>query len=285
MKSENTWLQNTLSKLHSLVQEERRIGVEILEILYELERRKAYSELGYDGLYSFCVRELKFTESQSHQRIQAMFALKAVPELKNKIQSGTMSVTTVAQVQVFLRQERVQGIVRDAQEKTALFNQFENKTSQEVKKEISVLKGERIKTKITLELDEEAEQLWREVKSKSAHQSQGDELKLMKMLMRGWLELKSKPVQPRRTISGLTAGLTRDQITHSRHIPAHIRREVIARDQAKCTQCGSHHALQLDHKQPFAKNGSHTTTNLRTLCRNCNLQVGIKHFGLAAMKR
>jgi len=281
MKIASLWLENTLKQLHSLVQEERRIGVEILELLYELERRKAYSELGYDGLYSFCVRELKFTESQAYQRIQAMHALKAAPELKDKIRSGTMSVTTVAQVQTLLRQERVQGIVRNTQEKAALFLQFENKTSQEVKKEIAVLKGEKIKTKITLELDEEAELLWREVKSQSVHQTQGSELKLMKILMREWLEKKNKPVQPRRAISWSN----QNQITHSRHIPANIRREVIKRDEKKCTQCGSSHALQLDHKQPFAQNGAHSFENLRTLCRNCNLGAGVKHFGLGAMRR
>src|SRR5437773_2281437 len=93
IKNTSKWLENTLITLQKLVQEERRIGIEILDLLWEIERRKAYAELGYDGLYSFCVRELKFTESQAFQRIQAMRALKSTPALnqviKNKIESGS----------------------------------------------------------------------------------------------------------------------------------------------------------------------------------------------------
>src|SRR5258708_1975451 len=119
-----------------------------------------------------------------------MWAMKTVPEVKTKIESGSMSMTTVAQVQVFLRQERTQGIKRSDSDRRDVFNKFENKTSKEVKKEIQELKGDRIRAKLTLELDEEAENMWMEVRARSAHQTQGDELRCFKLLMREYLHKK-----------------------------------------------------------------------------------------------
>ena len=187
-----SWIESALPKLKSLVADERRVGVEILELLAECERRKAYAELGCDGLFSFCVKVLGFTEAQSYQRIQAMRAMRVTPELKEKIESGVMSVSTVAQVQGVIRKERAQGITRTALERRDLFARFENKTSLEVKREIAQVMGQRIKLRVTLELDEEAEALWREVKEKSAHKTGGDELNLMKMLMKQWLGVRGK---------------------------------------------------------------------------------------------
>src|SRR4051794_31558798 len=96
-------------RLKKLVQTERRIGIEILECLYQCERRKAYSDFKYDGLYTYCVKELAFTESQAHQRILAMRALKEVPEIKPMIESGLLSVSAVSKVQSHIRNEKKAG--------------------------------------------------------------------------------------------------------------------------------------------------------------------------------
>ena len=192
MNTTSNWLKNTVFSIKNLLNEERRINIQILELLWEIERRKAFCELGYDGLYSFCVKELKLTESQAFQRIQAMHALKSVPELKEKIESGSMSITTVAQVQVFLRQEQLHGNPRSNNEKKELFSHFENKPSKQVKKELLELKGKRVKTLLTLELDEETENLWTQFKSETTHSTQGDSLNSFKLLLNNWYQNKEK---------------------------------------------------------------------------------------------
>ncbi len=59
----------------------------------------------------------------------------------------------------------------------------------------------------------------------------------------------------------------------SRHIPAAVRREVWARDGARCQFpldcggiCGSKHRLELDHLVPVALGGPSTAANLRVTC-------------------
>ena len=55
-----------------------------------------------------------------------------------------------------------------------------------------------------------------------------------------------------------------------------VQREVYAKANHKCQNCGSKHALEIDHRQPRALGGSHDPLNLRVLCRNCNQRAGMK---------
>jgi hypothetical protein len=63
----------------------------------------------------------------------------------------------------------------------------------------------------------------------------------------------------------------------SRHIPAHVRREVWERDGAQCSfvsaagrRCGETGFLEYDHIVSFAEGGAATVDNLRLLCRAHN---------------
>jgi hypothetical protein len=73
-------------------------------------------------------------------------------------------------------------------------------------------------------------------------------------------------------IMGLAAGFAVPK--RSRHIPARVRREVIARDlRGKKFDPHKHH---IDHTWPFSRGGSHTTDNLRVTAKRENLRKGAK---------
>lgn len=268
-------------KIKKLVNEERRIDVEILECLQEIEKRKAYAELKYDGLFTYCVKELGFTDSQAYQRIQAMRALKEVPEIKSMIESGSLSVSSVSKVQVHFREEKKCGITHLPVEKLEIFKVVENHTAKEAEKLLSEMRGVKIKTKLMLELDEEAEELWKQTKNTFAHIKKGDELELFKIALKTLLLKKESSTQPRRTVPLLTS----TQPLKTRYINTQTKKWIWQRDQSKCQNCGGKYALQLDHVLPYAKGGSNEVSNLRVLCRSCNLYTGIQKFGLSAMKR
>ncbi|ACL66824.1 HNH nuclease [Anaeromyxobacter dehalogenans 2CP-1] len=74
------------------------------------------------------------------------------------------------------------------------------------------------------------------------------------------------------------------------HVPAHVRREVWARDGGRCTfvlasgeRCGSTHRLELDHVVPRARGGASTADNLRIRCRGHDLEEARRVFGDALM--
>lgn len=72
----------------------------------------------------------------------------------------------------------------------------------------------------------------------------------------------------------------------SRFIPISVRRTVQARDGYQCTyrspdgiRCSCTTALQLDHCEPYAMGGAHTTENLRLLCSAHNQYMARQAFG------
>jgi len=71
-----------------------------------------------------------------------------------------------------------------------------------------------------------------------------------------------------------------------RHIPANVRREVTARDGERCAfvnergrRCECRAFLEIDHREPWAKQGRETTGNLRWMCRQHNRLLAEREFG------
>src|SRR5438067_1747505 len=96
-------LQNTLE----LVQNERRVTLEVLHHLREIERRSLYAVLGYPSLFEYAVKELRYSHSAAYRRIESMRLLKDVPEVEEKIKSVELSLSNLAQAQNFFKKENV----------------------------------------------------------------------------------------------------------------------------------------------------------------------------------
>jgi hypothetical protein len=77
-----------------------------------------------------------------------------------------------------------------------------------------------------------------------------------------------------------------------RHIPAHVKRAVYARDGGRCTfvsesgqRCPSRDRLELDHVDPVARGGRATVDNIRLRCRGHNQFTAERAFGAEFMRR
>jgi len=75
-----------------------------------------------------------------------------------------------------------------------------------------------------------------------------------------------------------------------RHIPAHVRRAVWARDGGQCTfvgadghRCGTRRRLQYDHVVPVARGGESTVDNVRLRCAPHNYHEAERVFGTVFM--
>src|SRR6185437_12884564 len=86
-------------ELKSLVENERKLLIEILHYLREIEFRKLHLEMGYPDLYEFAMRELGYSSGAAYRRISAMRLLKAVPEIEEKLSSGELSLQNAAHAQ------------------------------------------------------------------------------------------------------------------------------------------------------------------------------------------
>ena len=95
-----------LSQIKQLVKNEREVLTKILHHLREVERRKLFSDLGYQSLFEYTVKELKYSEGQAGRRIQAMRLIKEIPEVEKKIASGKLSLSNISQAQSYFREAR-----------------------------------------------------------------------------------------------------------------------------------------------------------------------------------
>lgn len=90
-----------LDETQKLVKEEREILTQVLHHLREIERRRLYSQLRYGSLYEYATKELGYSEDQAYRRIQAMRMLKELPEIEEKVNDGSLSLTHLGMAQSF----------------------------------------------------------------------------------------------------------------------------------------------------------------------------------------
>ncbi|PIS10446.1 MAG: hypothetical protein COT73_09425 [Bdellovibrio sp. CG10_big_fil_rev_8_21_14_0_10_47_8] len=173
--------------LQNKVTEERKITVEIIQLLEEVSRRKIYLERGYGSLIEYCIKKLGYSESAAYRRIAAMQVAKDLPQVKTAISEGRLNLASVAQAHTFFRREEKQRKKVGAEtfsrpEKAEILQSLEQKTSRQAEKFLLDLSPTNLplekvkqlsstKTQVTLVLDEELMQKIEEIKNLISHKN------------------------------------------------------------------------------------------------------------------
>jgi hypothetical protein len=95
-------LLNTTKQLNETIRNDTST---LLYYLAEVEKRRLFAREGCDSLFSFCKRVLKCSDGQAGRRVNAARVLVAMPEIKEHIDSGELSLTAVSQAQNFFKRE------------------------------------------------------------------------------------------------------------------------------------------------------------------------------------
>ena len=95
-----------LSQTKALVQKERKLNIEILQHLQEIESRKLYLERGFSSLFDYTVKELGYGEGAAYRRIKTMKLCQDIPETKTQIESGQLNLSTASQLQSFFEKQK-----------------------------------------------------------------------------------------------------------------------------------------------------------------------------------
>ena len=85
-------------ELLNLRDQERRITSKILDKLQLLQDCKGYLKMGYSSLFDYLVRGLKYSETTAYQRQTCVRLTVEVPEIKDKIDEGSLSVSSLSMV-------------------------------------------------------------------------------------------------------------------------------------------------------------------------------------------
>jgi hypothetical protein len=258
--------KNLLADTKNLVNSEREATTQILHHLKEIDRRKLYCELKYTSLFEYCVKELGYSEASAQRRIVAARMLAKIPTIEKKIESGRLTLTNISLVNQFLKKpdEQVEAlkIVEGLTKKECEKKLFEITGKEELpgdrKRRVS-----KDKVQVAIVLSDETMGEIEKLKGLLGKDLSMDELIqfMAKEAIRAVEKNKFKQTEkPRKSLSPAKVG---------RVISASVKREAYKRDQ-KCTNCGSTHRLNFDHRHPYALGGTSSIENIRILCFHCN---------------
>jgi hypothetical protein len=262
-----------LSETKKFVAQEREISLHLLHHLKEIERRRAFSDLGYGSLFEYVTRELGYSEASASRRIRSARLIADMPELEIKFESGLLNMNHISMAAQLFKNEDIS----DKKTRLEVLGKIENKSARDTEKALLEYKGlievpkESIKivtaeiTTVKMNLSNETMSLLDELKSVLGHHRFSND-EMMKNIFKVALEEFKK--QKFKTNAKLTATSRSPGVT--RYIPTIVKKAVYNRDSGKCVKCESRYKLEYDHIRPYAMGGKSSVENLRLLCFSCN---------------
>lgn len=283
----------------------QKAEVELLVILSQMDLQKAYLSLGYSSLFAYVVKGLKFSEAQACTLIQVSRKSREVPELKQEIENGSLSISKAKKVVSVITKENQKEWIEKAQ----------SLTHRDLEKEVARLNPESITSREFIKTISENTYRFHMGISSDVLQSLKRSQMLLSQRKRKMLSLeetlkalsdfylekkdpllkagfknsganaqnlqgKSKEVSKKSlqtfTVNQLSICPEKSRTTSSMRrsvIPSFLKRQVMQRDQGRCsyiskngTQCQSTSFVQIHHRRPLSRGGTHVLSNLQTLC-------------------
>lgn len=285
MKLSHLTDKNLLIDTKNLAQTERNVTLRLLHHLKEIDHRKLYSDCRCTSLFDYCVRELGYSEASAQRRIVAARMLADIPEIGDKIENGSLTLTNISLVNQFFKKpnerkevlKEVEGLSKKECEKKLFEISKTEIPVQESKKRIS-----EDKVQVAIVLSDETLKKLDHLKSLLGKDLSMDELIqfMSEVAIKEVERTKFKQTTPR--TPKMKASLSPAEV--GRVIPVAIKREVYKRDQ-KCQICGSKQRLNFDHRHPYALGGKTNLENIRLLCFHCNQRARIKARLIGTMPR
>jgi hypothetical protein len=256
--------ESLLIDTKTLALKDKNCTVEFIHHLAEIDRRKLFSDLRYSSLYDYCIKELKLSEGATHRRIVTARAMSEIPELKNKLLSGSLTMGNICIAVKFMRDNNI----KDVTGKVKIFHVIENCTQNECEQKLLEILGREKARVTTITINDETFSLIQRTRNMLGGYLSNDQL-LTKMA-----EDEIKKIESERFKQ--TGGKkSPPQGEGTCVIPAHIKRQKYA-ESPFCTICGSQTDLEYDHIKLKALGGTGEADNIRILCHNCNQRSRIK---------
>jgi 5-methylcytosine-specific restriction endonuclease McrA len=285
-----------LGRLAKLAHTERKITHLILCHINEVESRRLYAELGFDSMFRYLTAHLNYSEDAAYRRLSAARLLKKAPQVAEKLEAGTLTLTQLTQVQTALKQELKSGKVLDSDITAQVLEKIENKSAFETKQVLACEFNQPLQTHETVQPQRD-QSVRLEITLTKVQYSDLEQAKrlLSHVLPDGnWAELihhlakshikkvlgKDKNQQPSITLASCQTSTQSFLVARKRrHIKTTTRRKLLMKARHCCEfknkntgqTCESTFQLQVDHRKPIALGGNDSPENLRILCRTHNL--------------
>jgi HNH endonuclease len=238
----------------------------LIEDLLLLEDNAVGTELGYSSLFTYCTRELGFSDSQAGYFNSVVQKARVVPELKEALVKGTVSPSKARYILPIISEtsdpKRWIELAKTATQKVIEAQVKKEKPDPIPKEQTKRLSEDRYLLRLSLTNEEKA--LLDRVKELTKENSlEATFTKVLTDFIKHHDPIeKAKRAKPSHSLK---------RATH--HIPAASQHEVTTRDNAQCTfvaeggrRCDAKRYLQVHHLRHREHGGGHEATNLQTLC-------------------
>ena len=297
---------------------EKSATLVLLDHLAEVDHRRLYAVMAFSSLWEYVHKGLGYSESQASERVSAMRLMVKIPEVKDELQAGRLSLTTTAKLATHARKEK-----STPAQTLHLLKEVSGKSAREVERVLvaestETARPDRVKpitseiTRIMIDVDSEFLKLMERVKElrgnpastpqellkialadfvkrhevKEDQSKNSDSLLLAKkVLLTPPSEKDSKSGAPFKTQDSKTQ-------QQSRYIPVKVKNLVRLRSGGRCEyvdtetqrRCECRTRLQFEHHTPFVVGGENTEANLRHYCEAHNRLAAIQYFGREKME-
>ena len=124
-----------LTEIREKSKAEQKLTLYVVELIKEVSRRKLFLSLGFGSLFDFVTKDLGFEPASAMRRIQAARLVSEIPEVQEKLESGSLSLSVASQAQTFFRKEEQRlGAKMSVDQKTEILSQLENKSAREAER-------------------------------------------------------------------------------------------------------------------------------------------------------
>jgi hypothetical protein len=242
--------------------------------LAEFDARQLHVGMGYPSLYAYCTQHLHLSEHAAYTRIEAARTARRFPVALDMLATGELTLTTLTLL----------GRHLTADNHLLLLDAARHKTKREVESQVAEidprpemdavlypLSGGRCRLEVTLST--EAYDALRRLQELMRHTiPTGDPAVIVGSSLVAKLQQveRQQLAEVRRPRNGL-------RISHTRYVPAAVKRAIWRRDGSQCAfvgtagRCQERSLLQLHHRIPFAEGGAASADNLELRCRTHNV--------------
>ncbi len=291
-----------VSCFENLVRRERKITAQVLECIGEIDKRKLYLEKGCTSLFDYLVKDFGYSPGAAMRRIDGARLLKELPEIGEKFESGTLTLSQATQVQRASRElKKTKNKVVQSNQKRELIHQIENLNQKETEQTLATLldltlipaqkevvhKNQSVTLTITLTAEQMQilEHAQNMISHSVPHKSWADTLTYLaqKEITRRTSNRPPKSITAATAAenqsnfkkpAGKTTLSTQDtQATSKRRaLAARVRKKLIhplavcEYHDSKGRKCSNTRFLQIDHIQSLSRGGTNHIDNLQVLC-------------------
>ncbi len=288
---------NLVSCFENIVRSERKITAQVLECIAEIDRRRLYIDKGFTSLFDYLVKDVGNSPGAAMRRIDAARLLRELPEVVEKFESGSLTLSQATQVQRAAREYRkINKTIVSTEEKRELFLQIENSSQKETEQIIATaldlptapIQKETIhrdhSVTLTITLTSEQMEILEQAQNMISHAVVSNNwaetltyLAKKEVARRSTLRT-SKPATAVAVVKVQDAQVCRQKRSTIQNnlkrsaVPAKVRKALL-HPSAVCAHidkngktCSSQRFLQIDHIKSWSRGGPHKLENLQVLC-------------------